>query len=169
MINDFMYSLLTWVLYAPLFAIIDVMIICVLLGILIMNPPIMRTEIMSRSYKNKETFRSCAFCSRRIRKTGKSRYCSLKCETRSYVTKVRSNKYSSAFHRKRLMKESDICGICNKQIKYKRDMTIDHIIPLSKGGKDIPSNTQLAHSVCNQLKGNSMPRKANNEYQPASN
>lgn len=38
----------------------------------------------------------------------------------------------------------------------RRDINInyDHIIPLSKGGKDNRSNKQLTHAKCNSLKGN---------------
>jgi len=32
--------------------------------------------------------------------------------------------------------------------------TIDHIIPLSKGGLHMMSNCQLAHRRCNSYKGN---------------
>ncbi len=35
--------------------------------------------------------------------------------------------------------------------------TIDHIVPKSKGGKDVPDNWVLAHSRCNSVKGNLMP------------
>lgn len=33
-------------------------------------------------------------------------------------------------------------------------LTIDHIVPLSEGGKNIPSNMQTLCQVCNQYKGN---------------
>lgn len=38
-----------------------------------------------------------------------------------------------------------------------KEATIDHIIPLSKGGRDEINNMQLAHDDCNQLKADSMP------------
>jgi 5-methylcytosine-specific restriction endonuclease McrA len=38
-----------------------------------------------------------------------------------------------------------------------KDATIDHIIPLSRGGQDTIDNMQLAHDGCNQLKADSMP------------
>lgn len=38
-----------------------------------------------------------------------------------------------------------------------KEATIDHIIPLSKGGKDEITNMQLAHYDCNQLKADSLP------------
>jgi 5-methylcytosine-specific restriction endonuclease McrA len=34
--------------------------------------------------------------------------------------------------------------------------TIDHIVPVSRGGSDDPSNLQTAHMVCNSAKGDAM-------------
>lgn len=44
------------------------------------------------------------------------------------------------------------CGICGKVID-KDDVTIDHIIPLCKGGNHVLENVQLAHRICNSRKG----------------
>lgn len=52
------------------------------------------------------------------------------------------------------------CQLCFSKIDrnlHHVDMmswTLDHIIPLSKGGGHLYSNIQLAHRVCNQKKGN---------------
>lgn len=48
------------------------------------------------------------------------------------------------------------CGICGRFMKLK-DLTIDHIIPKSKGGANRKENYQPAHKICNGVKGNSMP------------
>lgn len=51
-----------------------------------------------------------------------------------------------------------VCGICgrkiNKRLKYPhpRSKSIDHIVPLSKGGSDSPINVQAAHLRCNLSK-----------------
>lgn len=53
-----------------------------------------------------------------------------------------------------------LCGICgrkiNKRLKYPdpHSPSIDHIIPLSKGGNDSPINVQVAHLRCNMGKYN---------------
>lgn len=50
-----------------------------------------------------------------------------------------------------------ICGICGKQIDSFDEMHVDHIIPLSRGGKDIIANLQLTHAKCNLKKGSDTP------------
>jgi len=51
-----------------------------------------------------------------------------------------------------------ICGICgqkiNKRLKHPnpRSKSIDHIMPLSRGGNDTPINVQAAHLRCNLSK-----------------
>lgn len=53
-----------------------------------------------------------------------------------------------------------ICGICGTWVNPKNNPrdpkhgTIDHVVPLSKGGCNIFSNLQLAHAECNHRKGN---------------
>lgn len=44
------------------------------------------------------------------------------------------------------------CGICGKAPTKK--MTVDHIMPKSKGGMNSRKNLQPAHLLCNRLKGN---------------
>lgn len=51
-----------------------------------------------------------------------------------------------------------ICGICGKALKYE-DMSIDHIIPLSKGGSHSYANTQAVHRICNTKKGTRLLRR----------
>ncbi|MEP1142085.1 MAG: HNH endonuclease [Henriciella sp.] len=58
------------------------------------------------------------------------------------------------------------CAICDElmlqnrfeaphaRIWAKQRATFDHIIPRSKGGPDTPENLQLAHAICNKIKGN---------------
>ena len=52
------------------------------------------------------------------------------------------------------------CGICQEPIDpsltwpHRDSATVDHIIPLSKGGKHVRENVQPAHLGCNASKGN---------------
>lgn len=50
-------------------------------------------------------------------------------------------------------RDGDICYLCNEQMKY-REATIDHVVPLAKGGKDVMTNYKLTHPKCNLEKGN---------------
>ena len=40
-----------------------------------------------------------------------------------------------------------------------KDITFDHIIPISKGGDDLLENYQLAHYHCNQIKNDMTPEE----------
>jgi len=52
------------------------------------------------------------------------------------------------------------CGICGdgveRSIRWpdQRAPSIDHIVPITRGGTDEAANLQLAHLRCNQAKGN---------------
>lgn len=49
-------------------------------------------------------------------------------------------------------KYGSICYLCTEPFARMEDITIDHIIPLGKGGPDTLENYGLAHLNCNQLK-----------------
>jgi len=44
------------------------------------------------------------------------------------------------------------CYLCNKQIEG-NDLSIDHVIPLSKGGSHTYENVKATHLICNLRKG----------------
>ena len=52
------------------------------------------------------------------------------------------------------------CQICKKRIDlsvkwpHRNSMSVDHIVPLSKGGTDEASNVRAAHLGCNSRRGN---------------
>jgi len=51
-----------------------------------------------------------------------------------------------------------LCQLCGKRVKkeasFKRQATLDHVIPISMGGMHEPFNCQLAHFDCNSKKHN---------------
>lgn len=66
----------------------------------------------------------------------------------------------SVSHLKVFERDEWICGICledvDPTIKFPNPLakSLDHIIPLSKGGEHSYANVQLAHFGCNASKGN---------------
>ena len=49
-----------------------------------------------------------------------------------------------------------ICILCNKPIRYYSDLTVDHLLPKSKGGTNDLNNLAPAHYICNQAKRNTV-------------
>lgn len=58
-----------------------------------------------------------------------------------------------------IQKHGGICQLCGEAVlasghEHGPDSaTIDHVIPLARGGQDVISNMQLAHRRCNNAKG----------------
>lgn len=56
-----------------------------------------------------------------------------------------------------------VCGICSERVDpllafpHPRAASLDHIVPLAKGGAHTRANTQLAHYDCNSRKNASLP------------
>lgn len=46
------------------------------------------------------------------------------------------------------------CALCGVAFKTEKEITMDHIVPKSKGGPDHMSNYQPAHLACNIARGN---------------
>lgn len=80
---------------------------------------------------------------------------------RSYLK--RQTKFSSnRWNRKHLVnKYGNICHICKKPIEDMKDVTVDHVIPLSKGGMDTLDNMRPAHETCNQEKADEVYEESN--------
>lgn len=49
-------------------------------------------------------------------------------------------------------RDNGVCGICHKRVRSE-DASVDHIVPLARGGEHSYRNTQLAHRRCNARKG----------------
>ncbi|WP_191561607.1 DUF262 domain-containing protein [Metabacillus idriensis] len=53
-----------------------------------------------------------------------------------------------------IQKQDNTCPICNSMIFIYDDHEVDHITPLSLGGREGITNLQITHKTCNRSKGN---------------
>lgn len=92
----------------------------------------------------------------------KTKYCSLQCTKRVAKRKRRALKREAYVEEVYLaalvLRDNGICKICNKPVDLAVAVpdnlapTIDHVIPLSRGGEHSYGNCQLAHFLCNSQK-----------------
>jgi 5-methylcytosine-specific restriction endonuclease McrA len=93
-------------------------------------------------------------------------YCSDRCKDRYRKTskgidriKYRDTRRTDTFKSKLYWKAQGLCGICKQpidtSIPYPEPMSfsVDHIIPVSKGGSERNENLQASHLSCNIAKG----------------
>jgi len=90
---------------------------------------------------------------------GRRIYCSTKCYNRSKV------KHRGGRHRVRRLaifeRDAYICWICDEPcdplafVPEPNAATVDHLIPVSKGGQDDPGNLACAHFMCNSKRRDS--------------
>lgn len=71
-----------------------------------------------------------------------------------------NNIYSRETRRILFEKQQCLCGICGQPMKNNKTSNLDHIIPLSKGGRSIIENLQLAHVKCNSEKADKILTEA---------
>jgi 5-methylcytosine-specific restriction endonuclease McrA len=57
-----------------------------------------------------------------------------------------------------LLRDEDTCQYCGKRT---RDLTLDHIIPRSRGGQSTWENLVASCRACNGKKGNRLPKEVN--------
>lgn len=108
----------------------------------------------------------CLFCSRKCAKeylvrqyTATHTECDTVKKRREY--RIRANGKPDFSINLQMLYERDhgICAICGKPVNMETDTcdneygSIDHIIPLAKGGTHTWDNVQLAHRICNSRKG----------------
>lgn len=109
---------------------------------------------------------------------GSNKYCSKRCadrrhehiKTRRRIERARKNGAidNDITLDKLIKRDNNICYICNKECNlldyvYKGNVfiagnyypSIDHVIPISKGGTHTWENVKLSHFICNSLKSDS--------------
>ena len=66
-------------------------------------------------------------------------------------------------HRTTIARDQPPCHICHQPIDYTlphldpMSFTVDHLIPLNKGGTDTLDNKAAAHRACNRTKSDRQP------------
>lgn len=79
---------------------------------------------------------------------------SIGCEAtlKEYNSKTQRNLMTKALRRQIMVRDNYTCRICGKYMPDEVGLHIDHIVPIAKGGKTIPSNLQVLCSKCNGKK-----------------
>ena len=123
-------------------------------------------KLIVKTKREKIVKRNCVWCGREFQANGtqaQQRFCSDTCND-AYNSKirrarVREAKIKPVYFHDIYKRDNGICQICNKPVYLNRgkyhplSATLDHIIPLVKGGSHEPGNIQLAHRICNMKKG----------------
>lgn len=78
------------------------------------------------------------------------------CTLNEYHSKNQRRLMTPELRRKIMERDNYTCQICGKYMPDEVGLHIDHKIPVSKGGKTIPSNLQVLCSKCNGSKSNSV-------------
>jgi len=78
---------------------------------------------------------------------------------RSYVDDHGYRRRSACQRRRIIARDGHRCGYCNKK-GTDFELTVDHIVPESRGGQYVPENLVAACFSCNQRKGSRTPDEA---------
>lgn len=76
------------------------------------------------------------------------------CTLSRYYSQNQRSLMTKDLRRKIMIRDNYTCQICGKYMPDEVGLQIDHIIPISRGGKTIPSNLQVLCSRCNGRKSN---------------
>ena len=63
---------------------------------------------------------------------------------------ARAGNYRRKYLDELLKIQKSRCGLCNKMIEEKESSHVDHIVPISKGGKSELSNLRVVHEECHK-------------------
>lgn len=64
-----------------------------------------------------------------------------------------SKKQWKMLYREQIKMKTCYCYLCGKPIDKEKDFNLDHMVPLSRGGQNSPSNWRPTHKGCNSDKG----------------
>ena len=71
-----------------------------------------------------------------------------------YATENQRKLMTRALRQKIMRRDDYTCQMCGKYMPDEVGLQIDHIVPVSRGGKTIPSNLRVLCNKCNAKKGN---------------
>lgn len=117
-----------------------------------------------------QELKSCSVCGALFYGSPRKKTCSDKCSKRikSHYDNMKkrrrrkdswTSESSTITLEKLFVRDKGICwicgGKCDKDVDSNDNMypSVDHVIPISRGGKDSWDNVKLAHRLCNTLKG----------------
>lgn len=130
----------------------------------------LQLERSRQEYVPKEKYvAKCAECGGQFLASSRAKYCNLKCQKKSSKRKWRhtrrtvSRSGDNITLNELIDRDHGVCCLCFIPIDQQADLTkdgaaptIDHIVPVSKGGTHTWSNVQLACRRCNSLKSDSL-------------
>lgn len=76
------------------------------------------------------------------------------CTLKNYEHKNQRKLMTRQFREQIMRRDNYTCRICGKYMPDEVGLQIDHVVPVSKGGKSVPSNLQVLCSKCNGRKSN---------------
>ena len=91
------------------------------------------------------------------------------CTSSEYFSKNQRNLMTQQLKDEVKKRDKYMCQICGKYMPDGVGIHIDHIIPISKGGKSVLSNLQVLCSKCNLQKGNKILSTNKNSFKKFSN
>jgi|ERR1051326_714258 5-methylcytosine-specific restriction endonuclease McrA len=60
--------------------------------------------------------------------------------------------------RRIIQRDNQTCYMCHRKVGY-RELVIDHVIPITRGGSHSEGNMKVACPACNSRKGNKLPEE----------
>ena len=124
-----------------------------------------------RIAEKRHSLRLCVVCKEPVPSSARSdkKYCSTKCaeDVRGKINnasrRLRTNTPDVRISRFEIYTRDEwTCQLCNKPVNrnlnwpHKLCASLDHILPLSRGGTNAVTNLQLAHYSCNSRRGDKM-------------
>lgn len=76
------------------------------------------------------------------------------CTLSNYHSKNQRKLMTKELRKEIMIRDNYTCQFCRKYMPDEVGLHVDHIIPVSKGGKSLPSNLQVLCSKCNGSKSN---------------